>query len=114
MIWRFDLNAKKFIPFIFIMFMFSSCCTCGKYGNSDVIERNSRAVGKLEATITELDGTIADSRERIAKIIETSRSIEDGIDRIEYLFNEYESEVELILDEIDGIRNGIEAETKKD
>lgn len=108
------MNAKKFINYVIVMLMFSSCCSCGKHGDSNIIERNSRATGKLETTVTELDRATADSRERIRNALTTSRNIEDGIERIEYLFEQYEFEVGKLQDEIDRIRDEIKGETKKD
>ena len=101
---------KKIVMYLFIgvcLFMFAGCCTCGRINadTKDIIAGNSRATGKLEATITALDGTVADSRERIANIFKTSRGITDGVERIEYLFEQYESEVERILGEIERIRD---------
>lgn len=100
---------KKIVMYLFIgvcLFMFAGCCTCGRINadTKDIIAGNSRATGKLEATITALDGTVTNSRERIANIIETSRGITDGVERVEYLFNQYEHEVERLLDEIDAVR----------
>ena len=103
---------KKIVMYLFIgvcLFMFAGCCTCGRIADTaNIVARNSRATGKLEATITALDGTVTNSRERITNIIETSRGITDGIERIKYLFGRYESEVERILNEIDKIRNEAE------
>ncbi|MBQ2553000.1 MAG: hypothetical protein II563_09180, partial [Treponema sp.] len=92
---------------------FSGCCTSGRIGGKDVIEGTSRATGQLEATVKALDGTVTNSRERIADIIEKSRGIADGIERVEYLFNEYEREVERVLGEIDRIRNETEIHVKE-
>lgn len=106
--------AKKFFIAVFVyicIFLLTGCCTCRGNTKSDIadaIARNSYAAGKLEATVKALDGTVSDSRERIANIIKTSRGIADGIERIEYLFGKYESEVKRLLSEIDRIR--IEAE----
>lgn len=102
--------AKIILSFVFLFgvsVLFSGCCTCGKLraDTTSVVSGNSLAAGRLEATVTALDGTVADSRERIANIIKTSRGITDGVERAEYLFEQYESEVERILDEIDRIRN---------
>lgn len=91
--------------------LFSGCCT-GRIGDKDVIEGTSRATGQLEATVKALDGTVTNSRERIADIIEKSRGIADGIERVEYLFNEYEREVKRLLNEIDRIRNEAEIQGK--
>jgi ABC-type transporter Mla subunit MlaD len=108
---------KKLVMYLFIgvcLFMFAGCCTCGRINadTKDIIAGNSRASGKIEATITALDGTVTNSRDRIANIIETSRGITDGVERVEYLFNEYESEVERLLNEIDRIRNEAEIQSE--
>lgn len=98
--------------------MLTGCCTAGstRADAADIISGNSRAAGKLEATISALDGTVNSSRERIARIIKTSRNITDGVDRIEYLFKQYESEVDRLLNEIDAIRNkaGIQSKNNMD
>lgn len=110
-------HEKKSVMYLVLgvcLFLFAGCCTCGGINTdtTDIIAGNSRATGKLEATITALDGTVANSRERIANIIETSRGITDGVERVEYLFNKYESEVERLLNEIDRIRNEAEIQGK--
>lgn len=107
---RFDYAKKIIMSFCFLFvfgILFSGCCTCGKLraDAQTVVSGNSLAAGRLEATVTALDGTVADSRERIANIIKTSREITDGVERIEYLFEQYESEVERILGEIERIRD---------
>ena len=101
--------AKIILSFVFLFgvsVLFSDCCTCGKLraDAQTVVSGNSLAAGRLE-TVTALDGTVADSRERIANIIKTSRGITDGVERVEYLFEQYESEVERILGEIERIRD---------
>lgn len=73
---------------------------------------DSYAVGKLEATVKELDRTTSDSRERIRNAVKASRSIEDGIERIEFLFGKYEQEVARLQNEIDRIR--AQAECKEE
>lgn len=116
-----EIKHEKILCICFFVVLFSCIAMlftdCKSTGNIDanatsIIDRNSRASGQLEATITELDGTVNDSRDRIANIIETSRNIEDGIDRLEYLFIEYESEVYRILDEIDRIRAEIKIQSE--
>ena len=104
-------NEKRCFYFIFCLLLFvSGCRTTGQIrtDDSDIIEGNSYAAGRLEATVKALDGTVSDSRERIADVIETSRGIADGVERIEYLFGKYEQEVERLLNEIDGIRSQAE------
>lgn len=106
---------SRIIFYIFIIIagsgIFTSCKST-QISDSDTISRNSYATGQLEATIAELDRTTTDSRNRITGIISTSRNIENGIERIEYLFGEYESEVDRLLNEIDKIRIEIEKTTK--
>ncbi len=107
---RHEKNFVMFTILFVLLFGISGCCSCGRINTdaADVIAGDSRAVGRLEATVEALDGTVVDSRKRIADIIETSRNITDGVERVEYLFGEYESEIERILNEIDRIRNEAE------
>ncbi len=112
------MNGKKIFKVILcfnlLSFLFSACCTNRNVADnaSDVIDRNSHAAGQLEATVAALDTTVSSSRERIENIISTSRNIADGIERVEYLFGQYENEVDRLLNEIDGIRSKIEIESE--
>ena len=113
----FNYAKKGILYFIFIglfVVLLTGCCTAGstRTDAADIISGNSRAAGKLEATISALDGTVNRSRKRIANVIETSRNITDGVDRIEYLFGQYEAEVDRLLNEIDTIRNKAEFRAK--
>lgn len=108
------MKYEKILITCFITLLFTGCITTRTGADSDIVSRDSQAVGRLEGTVTELDRTVNDSRERIGNIIETSRGIEDGIERLEYLFNEYEREVERLLDEIDRIRTEVESQSKTD
>lgn len=95
--------------------LFSGCATTGlKKSDGEIIAANSRAAGRLESTVEELDGTVKNSRERIELVTRASEKIESGIDRLEYLFDEYEREVDRLLTEIDRIRSEIKAEGKAD
>lgn len=95
--------------------LFGGCATARLSGDdAGIVSANSRAVGQLEATVTELDRTITDSRERIGIVARAGERIKDGIDRLEYLFGEYEQEVGRLLDEIDRIRNEAESEGEAD
>ncbi|MGI5075943.1 hypothetical protein E4N71_11065 [Treponema vincentii] len=111
-------HAEKGVFYVIFVclfvFLLTGCCTAGstRADAADIISGNSRAAGKLEATISALDGTVNNSRERIARIIKTSRNITDGVDRIEYLFGQYEAEVDRLLNEIDTIRNKAEIQGK--
>ena len=113
----FNYAKKGILCFIFtslFVILLAGCCTVGstRADAADIISGNSRTAGKLEATISALDGTVNSSRERIARIIKTSRNITDVIERIEYLFQQYESEVDRLLNEIDAIRNKAEIQSK--
>lgn len=96
--------ARIIVLSIIFLLYFASCASTA-VTDADIVAGNSRAVGQLEATVASLDRTIADSRERIAAVIDTSRSIADGISRLEYLFGCYEREVIELQREIDSIRN---------
>ena len=92
---------------------FTDCATTGLQRNTgDVIAANARAAGRLEATVSSLDDIVSDSRERLAIVSRASQRIAGGIDRVEYLFGEYEQETLRLLDEIDSLRSQIEAEGK--
>lgn len=114
---RNDVKEKKIPGLLFVLFEFCFVFTGSFYGckstdirdNSDVVKGNSFAAGQLETTVKALDGTISSSRERVGKLIETSRGIEDGIDRLEFLFNSYESETNRLLNEINDLRNEVES-----
>lgn len=95
----------SFMSVFFLCFcLFCTGCRSTEITHTDIVDGNSRTAGKLEATVNALDGATSSSRERIGKLIETSRSIEDGIDRLEYLFAGYEREVERLQCDIERIR----------
>lgn len=107
---RSNYEKKKFIIFLFccidvvITCIFTGCSTFKTIDNTDVVVGNQVAATKLEDTIGELDRTSTRSRERLEIIIGDSRNIEDGLSKLEFLFDSYESEINRILDEIDRIR----------
>ena len=113
-------NYERKSFFLFVVVCVCALCAVGcrsvpKTGGADVtsvVEGNARAVGRLEAAISSLDGTVAASRKRIGAVIKASRSIEDGIERAAYLFECYESEVSRLLSEIERIRAKAENEGK--
>lgn len=69
---------------------------------------NTQSVGQLESTVESLDRATASSRERIEDAIRRSEEIEDGIDKLELLFEAYEREFNILLEEVDRIRNEAE------
>lgn len=111
-------NQKTIIiVFIASLCLLTCCSTTKRTGATDIISANSYTAGQLEATIRVLDETsrrledsIVDSQERINDIISTSDSITSTIGRIEYLFSEYEREVERIRNENIAARDYIESQ----
>lgn len=73
--------------------LFPNCAGTQHRDAGEPFGGDSYAAGKLEATVKELDRITSDSRERIRNAVKASRSIEDGIERIEFLFGKYEQEV---------------------
>lgn len=90
--------------FLLCFCLFCTGCRSTEFWHTDIVEGNSRTAGKLEATVEALDTAASSSRERVGKLIETSRSIEDGIEKLEYLFTGYEREVERLQCDIERIR----------
>lgn len=112
---RKEKNEKKVI-FVFACvvvlcgaLLFTNCATT-RIDVSGIVGRNSRYAGRLEATVASLDGAIVDSRERIADSVEQSKSIADGLERLEFLFGRYEQEVGRLLEEIGRIRSQVAEE----
>ena len=110
-------NVEKilcvFVCVIALCGVFTGCETT-RIDDSGIVERNSCYIGRLEATVASLDATIGDSRERIADSVKQSKSIADGLERLEFLFGRYEQEVGKLLSEIERIRSQIEAKGEND
>ena len=104
---------EKSIYFIFglCIFILLSCCKSTEPPIDSVVAGNSYTVGRIERAVDTLEGTTISSRERIKDIIQYSEGLTDGIERLEYLFGEYEQEVERLLREIDSVRTILKEET---
>ena len=89
---------------VFVTCLFTGCSTLKTIDNTDAVIRNQVAATKLEDAIGELDRTSTRSRERLEIVIRDSQKIEDGLSKLEFLFDSYESEVNRLLEEIDRIR----------
>lgn len=104
--------AGLFLYAVFMLFyslLLGGCQSAGLSGkDAELVERHSRNLGRIEGTANALADTIADSRERLEIITRAGERIGDGIDRLDYLFGEYEREVGRLLDEIDRLRQQIE------
>lgn len=106
------MAKKGFICILILMLCLvcTGCATVGLQGkDAELIEANSRNIGRVEGTIGTLSDTIHDSRERLEIVGRASARIRDASERLDFLITEYEFEVERILDEIDRLRAGLEA-----
>ena len=112
-------NIKQYLLSLFIGFFLSLCmllpffCTgCSTTGlqgkDAELVSRHSRDIGRIEGTASALADTVADSRERLEVVSRASERIGDGIERLDYLFTEYEREVERLCKEIDSLRAQLE------
>lgn len=93
---------KHVLVAIIVILCSVSCTTTTGLVTGDI-----RAAGQLEATVSALDRTVVNSRERVRGIVSASRDVENGIERLEYLFRCYAQEVERILYEIGTVRDEI-------
>lgn len=105
--------AIAFIIAVCVLELGGCKTTCVAGDTADVIARDSQLRGRLEATIDSLDGTISDSRNRIRSILEDSREIASGAERLDYLFFRYEQEVERLVNSMrrasDEIKDSVES-----
>ena len=77
-------------------------CATTTIGQSyDVVNANSRVIGKLETSIENFDRGIGEAVER-------SRGIESELERVDYLFGQYERLVGGLRDEVNSLRAEIE------
>ena len=99
-------NAGRLaVPALVLAVLCAGCQSAGLSGkDTELVAANSRSVGRIEGTVRDLEDTISDSRERLAIISRASEKIAGGVDRLEFLFEEYESEVERLLGEIDRLK----------
>jgi Mg2+ and Co2+ transporter CorA len=108
--------CKKSIHINIILICFTCIiltgCITTKVTNQQLISANQRATGKIESTVESIDSIITSSSERIESITERSKQIEDGIDRLEFLFNCYERESRRIIDELIEERDRLKAYLK--
>lgn len=106
--------AKKILICLACVLCFSCVSTGGLQGqDSELVEANSRNIGRVESTIGSLSDTIHDSRERLEIVGRAGARIREASERLDYLITEYELEVERILDEIDRLRAELETSQKR-
>ena len=87
----------------------TGCSTVGLQGkDAELVSRNSRNIGRIEGTASALADAVADSRDRLEVVSRASERIGDGLERLDYLFTEYEREVERLCNEIDSLRAQLE------
>lgn len=94
------------LAFMFLAIIAAICATLGgcattKSHSGRVRESDSYFVGKLETSIENFDRGIGEAVER-------SRRIEDELERVDYLFGQYESAVGRLRDEVNSLRAEIE------
>lgn len=102
----------SFIVFMVCSCLFTSCASVGRTGgdihrDTDIIVRNQVAYTELENTVNRLDELVDESRSEIGEIVRRSQEITTTIDRLEYLFGCYESEINRILSGIIDIKTAI-------
>lgn len=103
------MNAKNIFNFIFIFIItiiLSGCCTTNRT-ESRIISDNSRRFGQLESTAETIDRIINDSYERLEDITTRSREVENSVERVLYLYDEYVRENDRIIHELIEERNRI-------
>lgn len=76
-------------------------CATTKSHSGGIRESDSYFVGKLETSIENFDRGIGEAVER-------SRRIEDELERVDYLFGQYEQAVGRLRDEVNSLRDEIE------
>lgn len=72
--------------------------------DAELVSANTRNLGRIESTVDALDATVRSSNERLEIVARAGERIRDAGQRLEYLFGEYEREVDRLLDEIDTLR----------
>lgn len=101
-----QIIAGGLIGFVAIVLVSAFCvcaggCATTKSHSGRVRESDSYFIGKLETTIERFD-------EGIAGAVERSRGIENELERVDYLFGQYESAVGRLRDEVNTLRREIE------
>lgn len=101
-----QIVAGGIIGFVAIVLVSVFCvcaggCSTTKSHSGRVRESDSYFIGKLETTIERFD-------EGIAGAVERSRGIENELERVDYLFGQYESAVGRLRDEVNTLRREIE------
>lgn len=94
-----------FCVLVFILLLFS-CKSTRAAGIDDtaIVIANQRAIERLENTAAELGKLHTRAAIRVANIRNEAARIGDSVDRLEYLFTEYDRQVGELLAEINAIR----------
>ncbi|MBO7123279.1 MAG: hypothetical protein J6V90_08375 [Treponema sp.] len=98
--------AGAIIAFVVLCLVSAFClciggCATTKSHSGGVRESSSFIVGKLEGSVEDFD-------RGIARAVERSRSIEDELERLDYLFGQYEQTALRLRDQVDSLRAEIE------
>lgn len=106
-------NIHRFIGIIicFVHIYLTGCQSSGKPVDNSIIEHQRRItelegrVNDYERRLAEYDNLITGTQSRLEAIRARADSFTDRIDRIIFLFSEYEREVQRLLDEGNSIRS---------
>lgn len=92
---------------IIVIVVISVLCGCSttKHINESVRNSNSYYIGRIETTIQEFDREIEES-------VRQSGTITDRLERVDYLFGQYEQAVRNLRDEVDNLREQIKDKDK--
>ena len=102
------VKKSKVVYFVVsvVLCMLSSCFITGcattglQRKDTELIATNSRNIGRVESTAENLGELVGRSQERLEIVRRASERIGETTERLDYLFTEYEREVERILDEL--------------
>jgi len=93
---------KKIISILLITIVslvITSCMTVAPM-DTKLISDSANAIGQLKATNEQLNTIITDSESRLTSAIEKSKTMSNEIDKLAYLFKEYNKEVNNMLNEL--------------
>ncbi len=97
------INIYSIIILIIFLTLLSNCTTFRPEVESDLLEHQGRIADleeynqRLRDSIRRIETQIIDSERRVNAINSSARKISDSIDRVGYLFDSYEREVQRLL-----------------
>lgn len=91
---------KKLI-FILTPFLFISCTSLSVNSSGQEIKQVGQSLGKLETTIESIEYSNNMNKEKLKSIKTDAQQISNAVDRLEYLFAEYEKFISETISEKD-------------